>query len=250
MRPGDDPDRDGPGRHDQRGRARQQGMRMVQDAVPRYGPGRLTGLGKPLGPNEPARFATVNRCASPAGERSASILSNCSRNPGNSAIMGIAPANSAGVDSRRLRSPQTEHCSMCRLIRLRISTVICPSQPVSMASRTGQACRPVRATISAPRDRSSWLRARDSWAWAWLRDTPRASASSSPSSSWTRLSSMTSRSPGFSPSIAALTSACSSARSAARPTSVVSVSMSAASSRAERARPGRSRRRHSLRATA
>jgi len=38
-------------------------------------PGGLMGSGKPLGPNGPARFATVRRCASPAGERSASILS-------------------------------------------------------------------------------------------------------------------------------------------------------------------------------
>ena len=85
-------------------------------------PGGVIGLGKPLGPNGPARFATARRWASPAGERSASILSNCSRNPGNSTATGAAPANSADVSSRRLRSPQTSHCSMCRLIRLRIST--------------------------------------------------------------------------------------------------------------------------------
>ena len=213
-------------------------------------PGGLREWGKPLGPNGPARFATVSRCASPAGERSANILSTCSRNPGNSAASGIAAANNAGVSSRRLRSPQTPHRSMCRLIRLRISTVICPSQPARIMRRSGQAVRPVRATISAPRDRSSWLRARDSCAWAWLRDTPSASASSSPSSSATRLNSMTSRSPGFSPSIAALTSSASSARSVATPTSAVWLGRSPASSRADRAFPARSRRRHSLRATA
>ena len=213
-------------------------------------PGGLIGLGKPLGPNGPARFATVRRWASPAGERSASILSNCARNAGNSATTGATPANSAGVSSRRLRSPQTSHCSICRLIRLRISTVSCPSQPASMASRSAQASRPVRATTSAPSDRSSWLRARDSSAWAWLRDTPSASASSSPSRSWTRLSSMTSRSPGFSPSMAALTSCWSSARSVAAPISAVSVGMSAASSRPEMAFLACSRRKHSLRATA
>ena len=90
-----------------------------------HGPaaGGLMGLGKPLGPNGPARFATVRRCASPAGERSASIRSNCGRNPGNSATNGIAAANNADVSSRRLRSPHTSQCSMCRLIRLRVSTV-------------------------------------------------------------------------------------------------------------------------------
>ncbi len=38
--------------------------------------GGLMGLGKPAGPNRPARFATLSRCAIPAGVRSAMILSS------------------------------------------------------------------------------------------------------------------------------------------------------------------------------
>jgi hypothetical protein len=49
VRPGDDPYRDGPRGYDHGGRARQQGMPMVHDAVPRPGPGRPDGLGKAIG---------------------------------------------------------------------------------------------------------------------------------------------------------------------------------------------------------
>jgi hypothetical protein len=38
--------------------------------------GALTGLGKPAGPNRPARFATLSRCAIPAGVWSAMVLSS------------------------------------------------------------------------------------------------------------------------------------------------------------------------------
>jgi hypothetical protein len=38
--------------------------------------GGRTGRGKPAGPNRPARFATLSRCAIPAGVRSAMILSS------------------------------------------------------------------------------------------------------------------------------------------------------------------------------
>ena len=61
---------------------------------------------------------------------------------------------------------------------------------------------------------------------------------------------MTSRSPGFSPSMAALISWLSSACSVAAPTSALVAGRSAASSSADRAFPARSRRKHSLRATA
>ncbi len=169
-------------------------------------PGGWPGFGKPAGPNWPARAVTAARCASPASVPWAHILSTCSRKPGTSATRGSTPANRAGVSSRRLRSPQVSHWSMCRLTRLRSSGVICPSHPASRPSSAVQSPRPARATSSAPRDRSSWLRARDCSAWAWLRETPSASASSSLSSPCTRLSWMTSCSPGFSPLIASLTS--------------------------------------------
>ncbi len=213
-------------------------------------PGGLTGVGKPEGRNEPARATTLAWWARPADVRSAQIRSTCSRKPGDMATIGAAPASSAGLSSRRLRSPQTSHCSMCLLTRLRIRTVSWPSQPASMASRSGQACRPVRATISAPSERSSWLRARDSKAWAWLRDTPRAAARSSPASSCRRLSSMTSRSAGFSPPSASRTRSRSSACSATMLTSGDSAGMSTASSSADVAWPERSWRKHSFLATA
>ena len=205
-------------------------------------PGGMPGLGKPDGPNCPARAATLARRASPADEKSAHILSTCSRNPGIRATSGSAPANRAGLSSRRLSSPQTSHCSICRLTRLRISTVICPSHPASRVSSAAQASRPVRATSSAPRDRSSWLRARDCSACAWLRDTPSAAASSSPSRPCIRLSSRTSRSAGFSPAIASRTSWRSSACSTPLVTSAASAVMSTASSSADVASPERSLR--------
>jgi hypothetical protein len=68
----------------------------------------------------------------------------------------------------------------------------------------------------------------------------------SPQTSAIRLSSMTSRSAGLSPSIAALTSRWTSARSASTPISAVPAGMSAASSRAASAVPARSRRRANL----
>ena len=214
------------------------------------GAGGLTDLGNPFGPNGPARPTTVARCTCPASVWSAQIRRTRSRNPGMSVASGSTPTNSAGLSSRRLRSPQILHRSMCRLTRLRTSTFICPSHPARAASSSAQAPRPVRATTRAPRDRSSWLRARDSSACAWLRFTPSASARSSPSSSCSRLSSMTSRSPRFSPSIAAMISSRSSSCSAASPTSGASVGVSTASSSGAVASPERRRRRHSLRATA
>ncbi len=42
------------------------------------------------------------------------MLSTCSRKPGCKAAIGAAPASSAGLSSRRLRSPQTSHCSICQ----------------------------------------------------------------------------------------------------------------------------------------
>jgi len=47
-----------------------------------------------------------------------------------------------------------------------------------------QSARPERATSSAPREISSWSRARDSSAWAWFLDTPRTEAISATSSSY------------------------------------------------------------------
>ena len=75
-------------------------------------PGGRTGTGKPDGPNEPARASTLAWWARPAGVRSAQMLSTCSRKPGCKAAIGAAPASSAGLSSRRLRSPQTSHCSI------------------------------------------------------------------------------------------------------------------------------------------
>src|SRR5579859_2696098 len=205
-------------------------------------PGGRLGAGNPDGPNWPARSATLARRASPAAEESAHVLSTCSRNPGSSATSGSAPANRAGVSSRRLSSPQVWHWSMCLLIRLRIRAVSWPSHPVNSASSAVQSSRPVRATSSAPRDRSSWLRARDTSACAWLRDTPSVSASSSASRPCTRLSSITSRSLGFSPAIASRTNCRTSACSTALATSTASAVTSPASSSADVVSPARSLR--------
>ena len=86
----------------------------------------------------------------------------------------------AGDTSRRRRPEQTGHRSTCRLTRLRTSTVSTPSQSWSIAFSSGQSWRPVRATTSAPSAVSSWSRARDSSACAWLREIPSTLATSPP----------------------------------------------------------------------
>jgi hypothetical protein len=64
----------------------------------------------------------------------------------------------------------------------------------------------VRATSSAPRDRSSWARARDSRACAWSTDTPSTAATSAADRPCLIINSKIWRLPGLSASAAAQTS--------------------------------------------
>ena len=170
---------------------------------PKTRPGGSTGRGKPDRLHGSARRSTRSRYPMPAGEGSETRRNTCSRRPAGGATIGSMLSSMAGLSSRRLRSPHTSQLAMCRLTRLRCRMVSSPSQPARMSSRSGQDSRPARATSSAPSAPSNWSRARDTSAYAWLRDTPSASARSGPSSTWRRLSSMTSRSPGFRPDSAA-----------------------------------------------
>ncbi len=222
----------------------------VRACAPYTRRGEATGLGKPDLSNGSARPATRSRCPAATGEMSSTSRSTCSRRPAGSATIGSMLSSIAGLSSCRLRSPHTAQRSMCRFTRLRSRMVSSPSQPARMPSSSSHCSRPVRATSSAPSDPSNWARARDTSACALLRDTPRASARSSPSRTWRRFSSMTSRSPGFSPESASTTRSRSSSRSGPSTILVSSeVTSTAASRGAERPR-ARRRRKHSLRATA
>src|SRR5690349_3461915 len=143
------------------------------------------GTGKPSAPDITARCASAARCAVASGVLLLASLSTRVRSPGGMATAGTAaaPSSSAGVSSLRLRSVHAGHRSMCRLMRLRISTFSSPSQSSSSAASAAQSARPERATSSAPSETSSWLRARESSAWAWLRETPSTAAISATSSS-------------------------------------------------------------------
>ncbi len=222
----------------------------VRACTPYTRRGVATGLGKPERSNGSARLATRSRCPAATGETSSTSRSTCSRSPAGSATIGSMLSSIAALSSRRLRWPHTSQRSMCRFTRLRSRMVSSPSQPARMSSSSWHCSRPVRATSSAPSDPSNWLRARDASALAWLRDTPRASARSSPSSTWRRFSSMTSRSEGFSPESASTTRSRNSSRSGPSSTpGSAEVTSTAASSGADRPR-ARRRRKHSLRATA
>jgi hypothetical protein len=130
---------------------------------------------------------------------------------------GLWPGDGPWLDGRAESAgegPPAGHRSMCRLIRLRISTFSCPSQSSSSAPSASQSPRPDRATSSAPIQTSSWARARESRACAWLRETPSTAAISATSSScrscsWIRSCSLAPR-----PRTAERSSARSSARSA------------------------------------
>ena len=124
---------------------------------------------------------------------------------------------------------------MCRWTRLRSRIVRRPSQPASRVASSSHSPRPARPTSSTARHVSSCSRARDSSACAWLRETPSTVATSAVSRPWRSWSSMTSRSPGFSPAVASSSSARRSARSASAATSPESSVTSGASS--ERRRP-------------
>ena len=88
---------------------------------------------------------------------------------------------------------------MCQTTRSRVCSVSCPSQSASNSPSTGQASRPVSAMCSAPRASSSRPRAREARSCARLCDTPSTMARSLSLRSCLKLSSMTSRSRGFSP---------------------------------------------------
>ena len=127
--------------------------------------GGSSGLGNPWCPNGSVRCATLARWAAASGVSLPASLSTCSRSPGGMAAVdrtasGATPASRAGVSTRFFRSAHVGQFSMWRLTRLRIRTVSCPSQSVSMVSSAAQSCRPDRATSSAPSDISSWSRAR------------------------------------------------------------------------------------------
>ena len=92
---------------------------------------------------------------------------------------------------------------------------------------------PARPTSSTARHVPSWSRARESSALAWLRETPSTVATSPGSRPWRSWSSMTSRSPGFSPAEASSSSARRSARSASGSGSTESSVTSGASSSAD-----------------
>ena len=219
--------------------------------------GGSSGLGKPWCPNVAACCATAARWATASGVLLLASLSTSARSPCGMAAMGSAvsgarPSRSAGASSRRLRSVHSGHRSMCRLIRLRIRTFSCPSQSSSSAPSASQSARPERATSSAPSEISSWSRARESSACAWLRETPSTAAISVTSSSCRNCSSIRSCSPALRPRTAERSSARNSARSAPPVTSADSSLISGRRSSAEVPARALSRKRrwHSLRATA
>ena len=222
--------------------------------VRHLGFGGSSGLGKPSGPAMTAPCTTLARRASASGVLLLASRSTCARSPGGITAMGngARPSSSAGASSRRFRSVHAGHCSMCRLMRLRIRTFNCPSQSSSSALSAAHSSRPERATSSAPREISSWVRARESSACAWLRETPSTAAISTTSSSCRNCSSIRSCSLALRPRTAERSSVRNSARSAPPVTSTDSSLISGTRSSAEVAALAlsRSRRWHSLRATA
>ena len=80
--------------------------------------GGLTGSGKPLGRNGPARSITFRRYDSESGWTSAHSPSTSSRNSGGGVASGAMPYSVAGRSAPCLRSVQTSHWSMCALIAL------------------------------------------------------------------------------------------------------------------------------------
>ena len=63
------------------------------------GPGTPIAFGKPVGPNDPARCATLARSARPAGVLSVQALSTCPRSSSGSSIAAGAPSPGAGSET-------------------------------------------------------------------------------------------------------------------------------------------------------
>ena len=149
--------------------------------------------------NDPARLTTRRRCATASLSGEVQQVRTSSRSSGGSGKDGSSRENAAGRSAPHLCCAQVWHSSMCQLTSSRVSSVSCPFQSASNSPRTGQAVRLVSAMCSAPRACSSWPRARAAKVCARLHDTSSAIARSSSFRSCAKLSSMTSRSPGFSP---------------------------------------------------
>ena len=129
---------------------------------------------------------------------------------------GAPPSNARGLTNLRRYSSQLRQESMWRATRLRVRTVNCPSQSFSSAASSGHAVavRALRASRSAPRDRSIVSRSRCVKVRALALLTPSASASSEPSRPWRYVRSSTSRSRSESPPAASATNPASSLRAA------------------------------------
>ena len=181
--------------------------------------GGSSGLGKPWCPNVAACCATLARWATASGVSLLASLSTCARSP-----CGMAAHRQRGQRGQAQQQRRGQLAALAFGARrapldvpvdpLAHQDVQLPVPVLEQRASDGASVRPERATSSAPREISSWSRARESSACAWLRETPSTAAISATSSSCRNCSSIRSCSPVLRPRTAERSSARNSARSA------------------------------------